>query len=98
MLKSCNHSKLWRQAVRVINVILAEMKKALKRGGEVEFPFGKLKRVKRHFSKWWDAADDTPAHRNPYTVEHQLDESGDQELNGWQRLETGRSPRRRTGK
>jgi hypothetical protein len=74
------------------------MIRALKRGGEVEFPFGKLKRVKRHFSKLWDAVGDTPANRNYYTVEHQLDEAGDQELNGWQRLETGRGRRRRTGK
>jgi hypothetical protein len=87
-----------RQAVLVVNVILERMIRALKRGGEVEFPFGKLKRVKRHFSKLWDAVGDTPANRNPYTVEHQLDEAGDQELNGWQRLETGRGRRRRTGK
>jgi hypothetical protein len=29
-----------RQAVRVVNVIIAEMTNALARGGEVEFPFG----------------------------------------------------------
>ena len=40
-----------RQAVRILNAILAEMKKALRRGREVEFPFGKLKRVRRHFSE-----------------------------------------------
>jgi hypothetical protein len=63
-------------------VILAEMTKALKRGWAVEFPFGRLKRVKRHFSQWWDMIDDYPANRAPYTVEWELDEEGDKQLNG----------------
>ena len=71
-----------RLAVRIVNLIFAEMVKALKRGRAVEFPFGRLKRVQRHFSKWWDAVGDTPANRNPYTVEHELDEAGDRLLNG----------------
>ena len=54
----------------------------MRRGRELEFPFGKLKRVKRHFSKWWDSIDDHPAHREPFTVEHELDEEGERQLNG----------------
>jgi hypothetical protein len=71
-----------RQATQVVNVILERMIHALRRGWEVEFPFGRLKRVKRHFSKWWDFIDDTPAHRSLYAIEHELDETGDRLLNG----------------
>jgi hypothetical protein len=39
-----------------------------------------LKRVKRHFSKLWDAIDDWPANRDPLTIVHELDEAGDREL------------------
>jgi hypothetical protein len=34
------------------------MEKALRRGREVEFPLGRLKRVRRHFNKEWDYVDD----------------------------------------
>ena len=71
-----------RQAVRILNAIFAEMKKALRRGYAVEFPLGKLKRVRRHFSKEWDCIDDWPANRQPYTVEWELDEAGERLLNG----------------
>ena len=47
-----------RQGVLTVNVILERMVHALRRGREVEFPLGKLRRVKRHFSKHWDAIDD----------------------------------------
>lgn len=72
----------YRRSVRILNFILAEMAKTLKCGGVVPFPFGRLKRVKRHFSKYWDYVDDYPAHRSPYTVEHEVDEEGDALLNG----------------
>jgi len=72
-----------RRSVLIVNVILSQMIHALKRGREVEFPFGKLKRVKRHFSKWWDAIDDWPANRDPYTIVHEVDEAGDRELHPW---------------
>jgi hypothetical protein len=72
-----------RQSVLIVNVILERMIRALKRGWEVEFPFGKLKRVKRHFSKLWDAIDDWPANRHPHTIVHELDEAGDRELHPW---------------
>ena len=72
-----------RQAALIVNVILERMIRALKRGWEVEFPFGKLKRVKRHFSKLWDAIGDWPANRDPHTIVHELDEAGDRELYLW---------------
>ena len=65
-----------RQAVRILNEIFEEMSHALERGEDVEFPFGKLRRVKRHFGKRWEAVDDWPANRNPYTAEWELDEPG----------------------
>ena len=71
-----------RQAVRIVNFIFAEMKKALRRGRDVQFPFGTLKRVKRHFSEWWNFIEDHPANKDPYTVEHDLDEEGERQLNG----------------
>jgi hypothetical protein len=72
-----------RQAVLTVNVILERMVRALKRGWEVEFPLGKLKRVKRHFSKLWDAIDDWPADRDPHTIVHELDEAGARALHPW---------------
>ena len=87
-----------RQSIEVVNVILERMIHALRRGLEVEFPFGKLKRVKEHFSQWWDAVDDTPANRHLYTVEYELDELGDQELHGWQRPKRGRGRAQKSGK
>lgn len=86
-----------RQATAVVNVILERMIAALKRGWEVEFPFGKLVRVKRHFSQYWDYADDWPANRSPYRVEWELDEASDQQLNGWKRPK-GRGRVKSTGK
>jgi hypothetical protein len=55
---------------------------ALQKGEDVVFPFGKLRRVKRHFNKYWDSVDDSPANQNLYTVEHELDEAGSKLLNG----------------
>ena len=50
-----------RRAVRIVDAVLAEMKKALRRGRAVEVPLGKLKRVLPHFSKEWERIDDWPA-------------------------------------
>ena len=72
-----------RQSVLTVNVIVERMIHALRRGWEVEFPFGKLKRVERHFSKLWDAIDDWPANRDPHTIVHELDAAGDRELHPW---------------
>ena len=78
-----------RQSVLIVNVILERMIRALKRGWEVEFPLGKLKRVKRHFSKLWDAIDDWPANRDPHTIVHELDLAGDREQHPWAWPKTG---------
>jgi hypothetical protein len=51
-----------RQAVRILNAIFKEMKRALSRGREVEFAGGKLKRVRKHFGDRW-GSDDWPASR-----------------------------------
>jgi hypothetical protein len=74
-----------------LNVIFAAMKQELARGRGVEFPFGKLKRVKRRFGKHWDEYDDWPADRQRYTVEWELDELG------WKLLEGRRAPKERPG-
>jgi len=78
-----------RQSVLIVNGMLEQMIRALRRGWEVEFPFGKLKRVKRHFSNSWDSIDDWPANRDPYTIVHELDEAGDRELHPWAWPKTG---------
>lgn len=78
-----------RQSVLIVNVILERMIRALKRGWEVEFPLGKLKRVKRHFSKLWDAIDDWPANRDPHTIVHEIDEAADRVLHPWAWPKTG---------
>ena len=78
-----------RQSVLVVNIILERIIRALRRGWEVEFPLGKLMRVKRHFSKLWDAIDDWPANRDPHTIVHELDEAGDRELHPWAWPKTG---------
>lgn len=78
-----------RQAVLVVNVILDRMIHALRRGREVEFPFGTLNRVERHFSEYWDSVHDSPANRSPYVVEYELDEEGYRLLDGNQESKTG---------
>ena len=77
-----------RQSVLIVNIILEQMIRALRRGWEVEFPLGKLKRVRRHFSKLWDTIDDWPANRDPHTIVHELDLAGDRELHPWDWPET----------
>jgi hypothetical protein len=71
-----------RRTVRILNAVFLEMRLALQKGQEVEFPLGKLKRARRHFSKYWDAVDDWPANRDPYTVEWELDGEGWRLLEG----------------
>jgi hypothetical protein len=55
------------------------MAAALRRGEEVEFPFGQMRRVK-HLSKRWLMMGDEPM--KPYSVEHELDAEGERLLNG----------------
>lgn len=54
-----------RQAVRILNEIFEEMSHALKRGEEMDFPMGKLIRVKKRLSKRWRIMDHEPP--QPYT-------------------------------
>jgi hypothetical protein len=71
-----------RKAVAVVNAILEAVTKKLLDGKTVKFPFGSLRRTRRHFSKEWDAVDDWPAHRDGYTVEYEIDPAGYRELDG----------------
>jgi hypothetical protein len=71
-----------RTSVLVVNAILERMIYRLRRGQSVKFPFGTLKRARRHFSEWWDAMDDWPANRDGYTVEWELDGEGRRLLEG----------------
>ena len=87
-----------RRAVLVVNVILSRTIHALRRGREVEFPFGTLNRVERHFSEFWDSVHDSPANRSPYTVEYELNREGFRVLYGNQESKTGRKGTRKTGK
>ena len=75
-----------RDSVRILNAIFDEMIKALRRGRDVAFPFGHLKRVKRLSERWLEIGDEP---MNPYTVEHELDEEGYRLLEGSKAAETG---------
>lgn len=59
-----------RDAVRIFNAILDEMKEALKRGEEVEWPFGTLKRVAqpRRSMRGWFLYKITTLYKKPFTV------------------------------
>lgn len=57
-----------RQSVQVVNAILEGMIHALRCGEDVEIPFGQLRRIRRYFNKWREAADDWPADQDTYTV------------------------------
>ena len=73
-----------RDSVRILNVILEEMAKALKRGELVEFPLGALRRVRHQRSKerGWFLGKITTIYRRRYTVKHDLYEEGYNLLNG----------------
>lgn len=55
---------------------------AVRRGEPVEFPYGKLVRVRKSFGEWWDSNDDWPAHRRPYRVEWELSPEGREQFFG----------------
>ncbi len=67
LMSKCGPSR--RESVVVVNTILERMINHLHRGHTVEFPYGTLRRVRRHFGQQWDWDDDWPANRNPYTIE-----------------------------
>ncbi len=67
-LQTHGHSR--RQAVRIFNAILDEMKAALKRGEEVEWPFGSLKTVRhpRKPQRGWHLHTITTLYKRQFTV------------------------------
>lgn len=70
-----------RQSVEILNTVFQEMSKALRRGKRVEFPFDYLEKV--HTENYWQSRlpmGERP--RQPYTVVHELDTTGDRLLNG----------------
>jgi hypothetical protein len=69
-----------RQALAVVNIILERMAHHLRLGHTVEFPYGCLKKVERHFSKMWDARSDCPADRDPYMIDWEVNQEGEREL------------------
>ena len=73
-----------RDSVRILNVILEEMAKALKRGERVEFPLGALRRVRHQRTKkrGWFLGRITNIYKRRYWVRHELDEEGYKLLNG----------------
>lgn len=68
-----------RDSVRVLKLLLKEMKRALARDEEVEFPGGKLRRVK-NVSRHWELLDDEPM--QPWTVDWELSPGGREQLIG----------------
>ncbi len=73
-----------RDSVRILNRVIDAMTEALKRGEEVEFPFGTLRRVGHQHRKkrGWFLERIMTIYKRPYTVKHELDEMGDKLLNG----------------
>jgi len=72
-----------RDSTRIVNCVFREMTEALRRGEEVEFPFGTLQRVRHKHSKTrgWFLNRITSTYKKPYTVKHELDEKGYKLLN-----------------
>lgn len=63
-----------RQSVQVVNAIPEAMIDALRRGEDVEFPFGQLSRIERCINKHWEAIDDLGRpDQNRSTVVYQVD-------------------------
>lgn len=73
-----------RDSVRILNLVIDEMTQALKRGEEVEFPFGTLRRVRHQHRKkrGWFLEKIMTIYKKRYTVKHELDAKGYKLLNG----------------
>ena len=71
-----------RRSVEILDAMFEAMSAALARGEQVEFPFGKLTRIRKSFGQWWDAVDDWPANREPCAVEWELSREGWKQLFG----------------
>jgi len=76
------HGMSRRGAVLVLNGIFKEMRAALARGEEVEFPFGKLERVAhKHRQQEGHFLDKVRMiYKKPFTVAHATDEAGEKLL------------------
>src|SRR5881392_768788 len=77
------HGLSRRGAVRVLNVMFKEMKEALARGETVEFPWGKLERVRhpRVTAGGTSLEGTLRKYKKPFTVGHVTDEAGEKLLN-----------------
>ncbi len=77
------HGLSRRGAVLVLNVMFKEMTAALARGEEVEFPFGKLERVRhpRVTPRVSFLEGTLRKYKKPWTVAHVSDEAGEKLLN-----------------
>ncbi len=84
-----------RGAVRVLNVMFKEMSAALARGEEVEFPFGKLERVRhpRVTPRGIFLEGTLRKYKKPLTVAHATDEAGEKLLNPKPKKLVGRRDR-----
>ena len=73
-----------RDSVRILNRVINWMTQALRRGEEVEFPFGTLQRVRHQRSKKRGRflGKITTIYKRRYTVKYELDERGHELLNG----------------
>jgi len=65
-------------------VILDRLIHALKRGEEVEFPFGSLRKVRhpRKKQRGWFLYKITTIYKKPYTVVHEVNDAGEKLLLG----------------
>lgn len=87
VITSCNPAASGtRSGCLTLNAIFEEMIEALRRGRDVEYPFGRLKRVKRLSERWLSIGDEP---MSPYTVEHELGEEGNERPRGSDGLGTG---------
>jgi len=73
-----------RDAVRILKRVINEMTQALRRGEEVEFPFGTLQRVRHKHRKkrGWFLDKIITTYKKPFTIKHELDDEGYKLLNG----------------
>ena len=72
-----------RDSARIVRFVFDEMAEALKRGENVEFPLGTLRRVRHQRPKrrGWFLERIMTIYKRPYTVKYELDEKGYKLLN-----------------
>jgi nucleoid DNA-binding protein len=86
------HGASRRRAVRFVNIVFGEMRRALQRGERVEFPFGYLERVRHRHRKQrgWFLRRITTIYKKRYTIEHRVDAVGQYILDKMAPEEQGR--------